>query len=159
MTKLLFYCGSTMTQVVETIEQVSASHQSIFAPHLTPPKARQTKHGLGQKIDTALQSAKDLPPQACLVHIRTRLLAIQACCTTIGKVFIVVEERIACHQYDLGGSEHHCATLFRGPSEDASVAICVTDRGSLLYRNSSPWQVYRNVGDVQYSPNIPFTDA
>lgn len=106
------------------------------------------KHELRQKIQTALQSAKELAPDACLNEIKNRLLAIQMDCGAIGKPFIVVEEMITCDQYELGGRTQDTATLFRGPHESASVAICVTLKGSLLHRNSNPWQVYRNAGDV-----------
>ena len=51
-------------------------------------------------------------------------------------------------EYELGGSHQQKATLFRGPSEDASVAICVTSQGSLLHRNGSLWQIYYNAGDI-----------
>lgn len=103
---------------------------------------------LSQRIHAALQFAKNLPPQDCVAEIRISLAAIQAYCETIRKIFVVVEERITCDQHDLGGSSHHQATLFRGPCKDASVAICITDRGSLLYRNGSEWQIYRNAGDL-----------
>lgn len=141
-----------MTQMFEEIEQVLAgnNHFSTSQP-VVAPKQEHIRYQLAQKIYAALQSAKDLPAQDCLAEIRIRLLGIQAYCRTIGKTFIVVEERIACNQYDLGGCEPDRATLFRGPREDASVAICVTDQGSLLHRNSSEWQVYRNVGDIQCS--------
>lgn len=103
---------------------------------------------LSYRIHAALEFAKTLPPQDCVAEIRISLAAIQAYCETIRKIFIVVEERITCDQHDLGGSKQHHATLFRGPCKDASVAICVTDRGSLLYRNSSEWQIYRRADDL-----------
>jgi hypothetical protein len=78
---------------------------------------------------------------------QTAINVILAVYFTTG-LFIVCELRIACDQYDLGGSKHHQATLFRGPSEDASVAICVTEQGSLLHRNDSDWKIYCNAGDV-----------
>lgn len=115
---------------------------------LIPDPRSQVRQELGQRIHTALQSAKDLPAQDCLREIKTRLLAIQVYCGTIAKTFIVVEQRVTCDQYGLGGDKHDAATLFRGPNDDASVAICVTDRGSLLHRSSNSWQVYRNAGDV-----------
>jgi hypothetical protein len=138
-----------MPQWVEPSEQVSANRKNSL---ISNPRS-QVKQDLRQKIQLALQSAKDLPPQQCLREIRNRLLAIQAYCRTINKTFIVVEERITCNQYGLGGQQYNGAILFRGPSEDASVAICVTDNGSLLHRNSSPWKIYRNTGDI--GGNIP----
>jgi len=150
-----------MTQLFEMLGQVPTSNKNFFSSNQrlaqsSNPKSPEVRQELGQKIHAALQSAKDLPLQDCLTDIRTRLLEIQAYCASIGKAFIVIEERIACNQYDLGCCHHHTATLFRGPREDASVAICVTDQGSLLHRNHSEWQVYRNVGDIQCSiPNIP----
>jgi len=108
----------------------------------------QAKLELRQQIQAALDSAKRLPPQECLREIEIRLFAIQAYCRTVDKTFIVVKQRITCDQYGLGGRNHDAATLFRGPSGDASVAICVTDRGSLLHRSSGSWQVYRNAGDI-----------
>ncbi|NJP12034.1 MAG: hypothetical protein HC866_23285 [Leptolyngbyaceae cyanobacterium RU_5_1] len=101
-----------------------------------------------QRIQTALQYAKELPADDCLEEIKDRLLAIQSYCKTVGKTFIVVEEEITCDQYELGGCNQDVAILFRGPNEDASVAICVTAQGSLLHRNGYPWKVYRNAGDV-----------
>ncbi|MEL6384465.1 MAG: hypothetical protein AAFQ89_18815 [Cyanobacteria bacterium J06626_18] len=59
-----------------------------------------------------------------------------------------MQESITCDEYDLGGSFKDKAILFRGPSEDASVAICLTDKGSLLHRNGSLWRLYGNAGDV-----------
>ncbi|NJK53541.1 MAG: hypothetical protein HC936_13340 [Leptolyngbyaceae cyanobacterium SU_3_3] len=120
---------------------------------LSSDQQLHVRQELRQRIYTTLQFAKDLPAQECLQEVKTRLLAIQAYCETIDKTFIVVEERITCDQYDLGGYKLNAATLFRGPSADASVAICVTDRGSLLHRTSPQWQAYRNVGDI--GCNIP----
>uniref|UniRef100_A0A832H0S9 Uncharacterized protein n=1 Tax=Oscillatoriales cyanobacterium SpSt-402 TaxID=2282168 RepID=A0A832H0S9_9CYAN len=114
----------------------------------TSDQRSQVKLELRQRIQAALDSAKHLPPQECLREIETRLLAIQADCKTIAKTFIVIKQRITCNQFGLGGSNQDAATLFRGPNNDASVAICVTDRGSLLHRSSRPWQVYRNAGDI-----------
>lgn len=102
---------------------------------------------LRQRIHEALQAAQLLPPADRLNEIRQRLLEVQAFCDSVQKTFIFVEQSIACAQYSLGGNQE-IATLFRGPNEDASVAICVSDRGSLLHRNSGPWQVYCNEGDV-----------
>jgi hypothetical protein len=115
---------------------------------LSSDQQLHVKQELRQRIFATLQCAKDLPVQECLQEVKTRLLAIQAYCETIDKTFIVVEERITCDQYDLGGYKRSAATLFRGPSEDASVAICVTDQGSLLHRTSPQWQVYRDAGDI-----------
>ncbi len=80
--------------------------------------------------------------------IRIGLSQIQTYCKSVNKTFIAHELRITCNEYELGGSRHQTATLFRGPSEDASVAICVTDQGSLLHRNGSLWQAYCNAGDI-----------
>lgn len=109
----------------------------------------QIKQELRQRIEAALEAAKVLPPGDCLQEIRDNLLAIQCYCKTVEKTFIVVEENITCNQHGLGGSDRNTATLFRGPSEDASVAICVTDRGSLLHRSSCDWRIYRNAGGCQ----------
>lgn len=80
--------------------------------------------------------------------VRERLNYIQALCKSINKTFIVCEIGVTCDQYELGGSSQHTATLFRGPSEEASVAICITERGSVLHRNDSSWKVYDDAGDV-----------
>lgn len=118
----------------------------------------QHKQALRHKIQAALWAAQDLPVEACLSEIRSHLLAIQKYCDRKQKKFIFVEETIACNQFDLGGSNRNTATLFRGPSQDASVAICVTRRGSLLHRNDSPWIAYKNAGDVKtvFSMTNPF---
>lgn len=110
---------------------------------------QRIKLELRRMILQALHAAQDLSSEDCLSEIRARLLAIQSYCESLDKTFIMVEEGITCDRYDLGGSDQHPAVLFRGPSEDASVAICVTRRGSLLYRNDSPWTIYRNQGDVR----------
>jgi hypothetical protein len=127
-----------MTVVFEHTEQTT----------LPIDNRQRVKQALGQKIYAALLFAQTLPPDDCVQEIRTRLLAIQIECRAIGKSFIVVEERITCSQHGLKGRDHTKATLFRGPSETASVAICVTDQGSLLHRKGDCWQVYKNVGDV-----------
>lgn len=80
--------------------------------------------------------------------VRQRLNKIQDYCTSVGKKFIVCELQITCDQYDLGGNRQINATLFRGPNEDASVAICMTEQGSLLHRNDSPWKDYCDAGDI-----------
>lgn len=113
---------------------------------------------LQQKIQTALQIAKELPPHACLEEIEKSLLAIQRYCKTLQKTFIVVEEEITCDQYELGGSKQDTATLFRGPKQEATVAICVTAKGSLLHRNGYPWTIYRNVGDVDPLESSPLPE-
>ena len=106
------------------------------------------KQELRCRIQQILQTAKRLPPDRGCHEIRIQLGEIQAYCQHIGKTFIFIEERITCDQRDLGGGCENSATLFRGPKEDASVAICMTDQGSLLYRNSSSWQIYRDGGDT-----------
>ncbi|GAB4228625.1 MAG: hypothetical protein Kow00121_57620 [Elainellaceae cyanobacterium] len=106
------------------------------------------KQELRRRINEALISAQDLPPDQCLHRIKERFSAIQAFCQDIGKTFVVVESQITCNQYDLGGSSKDTATLLRGPDQAATVAVCVTQKGSLLHRNSCPWKIYRNVGDV-----------
>jgi hypothetical protein len=123
-----------------------------FAPQprsLAAQKRReQIKQTLRQQIGATLHSAQNLPPTERLPAIKTRLAAIQADCQAIAHTFIVVEVHITCDQYGLNGRMQDTATLFRGPSEDASVAICVTAQGSLLHRNGGAWVVYRNTGDV-----------
>lgn len=112
----------------------------------------QFKQALRRKIQTALWTAQDLPAEACLCEVRSQLIAIQNYCDRQQKKFIFIEEIITCNQHELGGSDRQIATLFRGPSADASVAICITEAGSLLYRNSCPWIVYRNAGDIKSAP-------
>ncbi|NJL22628.1 MAG: hypothetical protein HC895_20335 [Leptolyngbyaceae cyanobacterium SM1_3_5] len=117
----------------------------------------QFKQILRRKIQIALWTAQTLPVEACLNEIRNQLIVIQNDCERHQKKFIFVEEIITCNQHELGGSDRHSATLFRGPSEDASVAICVTQKGSLLHRNSCPWIAYKNAGDVNaFSIAKPF---
>lgn len=111
-------------------------------------RREQIKQTLRQQIGAALHSAQNLPPTERLPDIKTRLAAIQADCQAVAHTFIVVEVHITCDQYGLNGRVQDTATLFRGPSEDASVAICVTAQGSLLHRNGGAWVVYRNAGDV-----------
>ena len=106
------------------------------------------KQELRRRLQEALYSAKYLPPIKCRNEIRKQLTAIQMYCKVHEKTFIFVEQRITCNQYELGGDCQEEATLFRGPNEDASVAICVTDKGSLLHRNSCPWEIYRDAGDT-----------
>jgi hypothetical protein len=114
----------------------------------TQNSREQVKQELRQRIAATLQTAKELSPEACFNQVKHDLLALQKYCQMVGKVFIVVEEKITCDCYELGGHHEHAATLFRGPDENASVAICVTERGSLVYRNSTPWIIYRNQGDI-----------
>lgn len=86
--------------------------------------------------------------EQCASTIRAGLLSIQIYCQTVEKKFIFVEQVITCDQHDIGGRREAKAILFRGPNEDASVAICITQHGSLLYRNDSPWMIYRDAGDL-----------
>lgn len=113
-----------------------------------PDRRQQIKRAVRQRINQTLQTAQHLPPQTCLCRVRSELFETQSYCQSVGKSFILVEESVTCDQYDLGGTGQHAAVLFRGPREDASVAICVTAQGSLLHRNEGPWRVYRNMGDV-----------
>jgi hypothetical protein len=107
------------------------------------------KQEIRRRIYEAIEVASDLKPKERIDEIRFRLFAIQNYCKTIGKTFIVVEQLITCDQFDLGGSARDTATLFRGPNEDASVAICVTHRGSILHRNDCAWKTYSNEGDIR----------
>jgi hypothetical protein len=131
--------------VSQTSEQTPEAGVYIFPQD----RREQSKLELRRRIQEALQSAKDLSPDDCCHEVRVRLSAIREYCQTVKKTFIVVEERITCDQFGLGGVHEELATLFRGPSEDASVAICVTDRGSLLHRNDCPWQIYSDKGDIR----------
>jgi hypothetical protein len=108
----------------------------------------QIKQELRLRIQETLQIARTLPFDIGLEVIKKRLLNLQRYCQSKGKGFIFVEQEITCDQYKLQGSHRDAAILFRGPNEDASVAICLTYRGSLLYRNSSPWIIYRDAGDI-----------
>ncbi len=131
-----------MTVLSERNEQNTATIVPV------QPSRERVRQELGQKIHAALQAAKNLSREEALTAIKTSLLAIQIECRTIGKSFIFIEERVTCSQYGLKGRIQDSATVFRGPSENASVAICVTDRGSLLHRNGDRWQIYKDVGDV-----------
>ena len=113
-----------------------------------PSQKEQIKQEVRRRIQETLLIGKDLPPEDRLSEIQRRLLATQHYCESRGKNFIFVKESITCDEYDLGGSSEDKATLFRGPNEDASVAICITDHGSLLHRNGSLWQLYCHAGDV-----------
>ncbi|MEM9807502.1 MAG: hypothetical protein AAF959_19735 [Cyanobacteria bacterium P01_D01_bin.56] len=106
------------------------------------------KQTIRRLLQETLTVAQMLPVAKRQEFIRQSLDNIKDYCTTYEKTFIVCELTITCNQYDLGGCQHHTATLFRGPNEDASVAICVTEQGSLLHRNASPWTMYCNAGDV-----------
>jgi hypothetical protein len=70
----------------------------------------------------------------------------------------VIEEKITCDQYELGGRRQDSAILFRGPNKEATVAICVTAKGSLLHRNDYPWTIYRNAGDVDPQESFSLTE-
>lgn len=106
------------------------------------------KQELRRRIYEALEAASNLPVGDRAEEIRFRLFAIQNYCKTVGKTFIVVEQQITCDQFDLGGRADQTATLFRGPNQDASVAICITQQGSLLHRTSCPWEICINEGDI-----------
>ena len=101
-----------------------------------------------RRIHAVLQQAIELPLPTCRDHIRAELLALKAFCERWGKLFVVIEEQISCAQHDLGGKDEQIATLFRGPDQKASVAICITDQGSRAYRNVALWCVHRNKGDI-----------
>jgi len=106
------------------------------------------KQTLRRLLQETLNAVPEKPIAERQQFVRDRLRYIQTFCNNIDKTFIVRELRVTCDQYDLGGSSQHMATLFRGPSEEASVAICITERGSVLHRNDSLWQVYDDAGDV-----------
>jgi hypothetical protein len=108
----------------------------------------QVKQELRRLLQETLAIVQQQPVAERRQFLSKSLCDIQAYCENANKTFIVCELKIACDQYGLGGSKHHHATLFRGPNEDASVAICVTEQGSLLHRNDSPWTIYCNAGDV-----------
>lgn len=128
-----------LAQHAQTLQETSSAHQS---------QREQIKQEIRRRIHEALQVVKDLRPNDCLSEMRNRLWAIQRYCQSVDKSFVFVEEAITCDRYELGGCHEDNALLFRGPNEDASVAICVTDKGSLLHRNSSRWRIYRNAGDI-----------
>ncbi len=106
------------------------------------------KQTLRRLLQETLNAAPKQPIAERQQFVRDRLRYIQTFCNDIDKTFIVCELRVTCDQYDLGGNSQHRATLFRGPSETASVAICITEQGSVLHRNDSLWQVYDDAGDV-----------
>lgn len=121
-------------------KQEKDKHSTTISQHI--------KQELRNKIQTMLDSAKDLSSIDCLKTIRKEFGEIQEYCESVGKTFIVIEEEITCSQFDLGGRPHDAAILFRGPNEEANVAVCVTTKGSLLHRNDSDWRIYRDAGDI-----------
>jgi hypothetical protein len=147
-------CGDTMTVLFDNKAQIY-THSIDTAAQLQCLHIRQE---LQQRIQTALQAAKDSPPDDCLKKIESSLLAIQTYCKTVQKTFIVIEEKITCDQYELGGRRQDSAVLFRGPNQEATVAICVTAKGSLLHRNDCPWVIYRNAGDIDPLQLSSFTE-
>ncbi len=108
----------------------------------------QVKQTLRRLLQETLRGAQQQLIAERRHFVRKKLCDIQAYCENVNKTFIVCELSISCDQYGLGGNKYHHATLFRGPSEDASVAICVTEQGSLLHRNDSDWKIYCDAGDV-----------
>lgn len=106
------------------------------------------KQELRRQLQVLLRSVKGQHRSKRRRIIRTGLSKIQRYCHSINKTFIFCELEITCADYNLGGSPDNKATLFRGPNEDASVAICITEKGSLLHRNDGPWTIYHNAGDV-----------
>ena len=88
--------------------------------------------------------------------VRQQLVKIQTYCKDQEKTFIFRELTIRCEQYGVGCNSQDMATLFRGPSEKASVAICVTQKGSILHRNDGCWRVWDNAGDV--APQVSAED-
>lgn len=143
----------TLAKIPPTHQPPNIQKHSLPQPplHLAQSQRDHVKQIIRERISDTLHTAKDLAAEACLCTIKTGLLDTQKFCQSVGKTFILVEEHITCDQHGLGGLTQDTAVLFRGPSEDASVAICVTARGSLLHRNDSPWRVYKNVGDVRPS--------
>jgi hypothetical protein len=105
----------------QTHKQISTSDQS---------QREQIKQEIQQRIHETLQSARGLPSNDCLSEVRSKLLAVQLYCKSVGKTFIFIEECITCDQYDLGGHHGDKATLFRG------------------HRNDCPWRIYRHMRDV-----------
>ncbi|MEM9217899.1 MAG: hypothetical protein AAGD25_26605 [Cyanobacteria bacterium P01_F01_bin.150] len=130
------------------ISQISALNPPSKSAHALVDDKQQIRQNLRNKIQCMLKIAKELPSRKCVSMIRRNLEDIQNYCAIFGKTFIVVEENIVCNQYNLQGSHHDKAILFRGPDERATVAICVTEKGSLLHRNDSDWKVYRDAGDI-----------
>ncbi|MEO1791946.1 MAG: hypothetical protein AAFR25_06945 [Cyanobacteria bacterium J06629_19] len=145
-----------MQEIVRLEESVniSANIQSaniqlnILTPERQQEKKQEIKQQIRQRLKETLNAAKEKPNSERQSLIRQSLLQLQAYCKSLGNTFIFYELKITCDQYDLGGSASSPATLFRGPSENASVAICVTDQGSLLHRNGQQWHAYCDAGDV-----------
>jgi hypothetical protein len=137
--------GLQSTKNTQAQGETSTSDQS---------QREQIKQEIRKRIQEILHAVRDLPPDDYLNGIRSKLLAVQLYCQSVGKTFIFVEECITCDQYDLGGYYGDQAALFRGPSEAASVAICVTNKGSLLHRNDCPWKIYTHMGDVNPVENL-----
>ncbi len=137
-------------QVKPGNSQIITSHHRLeqYGKNPNPYDQERITQELRRKIQDMLHIARSLPLNLCLDEIRRRLLSIQQYCQSVEKVFIFVEQEITCSQHKLQGSDQDTAILFRGPNEDASVAICITHKGSLLYRNSSPWLLYKDAGDV-----------
>ena len=134
-----------MTSQILHQPQINSRLALLAAPS---PSKEQIKREVRQRIQAALNTARSLSPEHCVQTIRAELNSLKQYCQSVNKTFIVVEEAIACDQYDLGGSPHNTAILFRGPDARATVAICVTQRGSLLHRNDSDWVTYRAMGDL-----------
>ncbi len=109
---------------------------------------KDINHKLRQLLQETLMLARETPAAKRDRFVRNSLKYIQIYCQRVSQPFAFHELEIACNQYGLGGSLHHSATLFHGPNEEVSVAICVTKKGSLLHRNDGPWQVYYSAGDV-----------
>jgi len=127
-----------------------AQDRNIVKPEETkialPPT--QIKVTIAQTIHAILTEAPKFTTAKRSQMVRHNLQVLQHQCSQAGKTFIFIEEAITCDRFDLGGCSAAQATLFRGPDPSASVAICVTDAGSLLHRNGSRWQIYENAGDV-----------
>lgn len=141
----------TPTQKQQDAIQQDLIPRDATQQDLTPRNPVQRdpiKQELRRRIYETLEVASDLAAGDRLDEIKFRLFAIQTYCKTVEKTFIVVEQSIACDQFELGGSPNDTAILFRGPNEDASVAICVTHKGSILHRNDCSWTVYKNEGDI-----------
>lgn len=140
-------------QLADNKKAYQPANVSTYQPVDASEKKRREKikQEIRRRIGETLQLSECLSANDCLHEVRKGLLATQEYCESVGKGFLFFEEFITCDQYDLGGTSEDRAILFRGPSEDASVAICVTLKGSLAHRNDSPWRIYKNVGDI--SPN------
>lgn len=128
-----------MNSLIQQRPKEELESQSTNAPIAIQPTAAQIKQRIREQIQTLLNAAKALEIEPCVSTIRAGLTQIQLYCTSVGKTFIFVEEVVPCDRHELGGLPTETATLFRGPSTDASVAICIM-RGALLYRNGGAWQ-------------------